>query len=176
MAPVLSPPERDTIFHHCREGDYQDMLLLSTVAALLTLAVTTVQPLLHPAYHAPKKKLGVSVTGLYLKVANPQRPVITELVRCEAERMAAALKSCGLPCQPLVPAYRTLILDASDLAATGHRLKETRQQRGLPLPGYGLVVRHADRRPADVQPAGGGHGGPGCCAWGGARWQAGFHV
>jgi hypothetical protein len=134
MAHVLSPPERDAIFHDCRERDYQDTLLFFTVAALLTLAVTKVQPLRHPTYHAPKKKLGVSVIGLYRKVANPQRPVIAELVRCEAERMAAALKSCGLPCQPLLPAYRTLILDASDLAATDHQLKETRQQWGLPLP------------------------------------------
>lgn len=146
MANILSPRELDAIFHDCRQRQYQDTLLFSAVVGLLALAVTKVQRSLHAAYQAQKKELGVSVAALYLKVAHTEVPVIRELVRRTAQRMAAVIEAFDLPHEPVLSDYRTFIMDGSHLAATEHRLKETRCRKGGPLPGQGLVVLDADRR------------------------------
>src|SRR3954469_4975396 len=41
---------------------------------------------------------------------------------------------------PWLPGYRVRILDGNHLAATQHRLKETRHQAAAPLPGQALVL------------------------------------
>jgi hypothetical protein len=42
--------------------------------------------------------------------------------------------------KPWLPGYRVRILDGNHLAATQHRLKETRRQAAAPLPGQALVL------------------------------------
>lgn len=145
MANILSPRELDAIFHDCRERQYQDTLLFSSVVGLLSLAVTKAQPSLHAAYQSQREELGVQAAALYLKVAGTELPVTRELVRRTAERMAAVIEALAVPREPALPGYRTFLLDGSHLAATEHRLKETRRLKGGPLPGQGLVVLDADR-------------------------------
>jgi IS4 transposase len=145
MANILSPRELDSIFESCRERQYQDTLLFSSVVGLLSLAVTKVQPSLHAAYQAQRKELGVKVASLYLKLSHTELPIIRELVRRTAQRMAAVMEAFDLPRTPVLPGYRTFKLDGSHLAATEHRLKEMRRLKGGPLPGQGLVVLDADR-------------------------------
>jgi len=145
MANILSPAELDAIFEDCRERQYRDTLLFSSVVGLLALAVTKVHRSLHAAYQAQRKELGVKVASLYLKLSHTELPVTRELVRRTAQRMAAVIEAVGLPRAPVLSGYRTFILDGSHLAATEHRLKETRRAKGGPLPGQGLVVLDADR-------------------------------
>jgi len=145
MANILSPRELDAIFHDCRERQYQDTLLFSSVVGLLSLAVTKTQPSLHAAYQSQREELGVQAAALYLKVAGTELPVTRELVRRTAERMAAVIEALAVPREPVLSGYRTFLLDGSHLAATDHRLKETRRLKGGPLPGQGLVVLDADR-------------------------------
>lgn len=145
MANILSPRELDAIFHDCRERQYQDTLLFSSVVGLLSLAVTKAQPSLHAAYQSQREELGVQAAALYLKVAGTELPVTRELVRRTAERMAAVIEALAVPREPALSGYRTFLLDGSHLAATEHRLKETRRLKGGPLPGQGLVVLDADR-------------------------------
>lgn len=158
MANILSPRELDAIFHDCRERQYQDTLLFSSVVGLLSLAVTKTQPSLHAAYQSQREELGVAVGALYLKVAGTELPVTRELVRRTAGRMAAVIEALAVPREPALPGYRTFLLDGSHLAATDHRLKETRRLKGGPLPGQGLVVLDADRGLiADFLPCVDGH-------------------
>jgi hypothetical protein len=145
MANILSARELDAIFHDCRERQYEDTLLLSSVVALLGLVVTKAQPSLHAAYQAQRKELGVSAKALYDKVAGVELPVIRELVRCTAERAVAVVDALQQP-TPVLRGYHSLTLNGSHLAATQHRLAETRRVKGGPLPGQGLVVLDADRR------------------------------
>jgi hypothetical protein len=144
MANILSPRELDAIFEDCRKRQYRDTLFFSSVVGLLSLAVTKVHPSLHAAYQAQRKELGVKVASLYLKIAHTELPMIRELVRRTAQRMAAVMEAFALPRTPVLPGYRTFKLDGSHLAATEHRLKETRRVKGGPLPGQGLVVLDAD--------------------------------
>lgn len=158
MANILSPHELDAIFEDCRERQYRDTLLFSSVVGLLSLAVTKVHPSLHAAYQAQREQLGVKVASLYLKLSHTELPIVRELVRRTAERMTAVIEAFGLPYTPLLPGYRTFLLDGSHLAATQHRLKETRRLRGGPLPGQGLVVLDADHRLiSDFLPCEDGH-------------------
>lgn len=158
MANILSPRELDAIFHDCRERQYQDTLLFSSVVGLLSLAVTKTQPSLHAAYQSQREELGVAVAALYLKVAGTELPVTRELVRRTAGRMSAVIEALAVPREPVLPGYRTFVLDGSHLAATDHRLKETRRLKGGPLPGQGLVVLDADRGLiADFLPCVDGH-------------------
>ena len=133
MANILSPRELDALFHDCRERQYQDTLLFSSVVGLLSLAVTKAQPSLHAAYQSQREEFGVAVAALYLRVAGTELPVTRELVRHTAGRMAAVIEALAVPREPALPGYRTFLLDGSHLAATDHRLKETRRLKGGPL-------------------------------------------
>lgn len=158
MANVLSPRELDAIFHDCRQRQYEDKLLFSSVVGLLSLVVTKAQPSLHAAYQAQRKELGVSVKALYDKLAGVELPVTRELVCRTAERMTAVVDALDPRQTPVLDGYRTFILDGSHLAATERRLAETRRVKGGPLPGQGLVVLDADRRLiVDFVPSEDGH-------------------
>lgn len=158
MANILSPRELDAIFRDCRVRQYQDTLLFSSVVGLLTLAVTKVRRSLHDAYQSAREELNVSLAALYEKTSHTELPVIRELVRRTAQRMAAVSDALEPARAAVLPGYRTLILDGSHLAATQHRLKETRRVQGGPLPGQGLVVLDADRNLlADFLPCADGH-------------------
>jgi hypothetical protein len=158
MANILAPRELDAIFHDCRVRQYEDELLFSTVVGLLSLVVTKARKSVNAAYQMLRRELGVSVKALYDKLAGVERPVTRELVRRTAERTAAVIDALHGDRTPILPGYRTLVLDGSHLAATEHRLKETRRVKGGPLPGQGLVVLDADRRLiVDFLPSEDGH-------------------
>jgi IS4 transposase len=144
MANILSPRELDAIFEDCRQRQYEDTLLFSSVVGLLSLAVTKVHGSLHAAYQAQRAELGVKVASLYLKISHTELPIIREFVRRTAQRMTAVIEAFDLARTPVLPGYRTFKLDGSHLAASEHRLKETRLVNGGPLPGQGLVVLDAD--------------------------------
>jgi IS4 transposase len=58
--------------------------------------------------------------------------------------MCQVIEELGVPEQPLVPGYKTRIVDGNQFAATEHRIKELRTIAGGPLPGKALVVWNAD--------------------------------
>jgi IS4 transposase len=146
MANILSIPELDAIFGDCRQRQYEDKLLFSSVVGLLSLVVTKAQPSVHAAYQAQRKELGVSVKALYDKLAGVELPVTRELVRRTGERMLRVVEALDARRTSVLKGYRTLILDGSHLAASEHRLAQTRRVKGGPLPGQGLVVLDADAR------------------------------
>jgi IS4 transposase len=145
MANVLSSRELDAIFHDCRERQYQGKLLFSSLVRLMSLVVSKSKPSLHAAYQSQQEELGVSAKALYDKARHVELSVTRELVARTAEKMGDVIDQLTPP-QPTLEGYRTYVLDGSHLAATQHRLKETRASRGGPLPGHGLVVLDADRR------------------------------
>jgi hypothetical protein len=145
VANILAPTELDAIFHDRRVRQYQDNLLFSSMVHLLGLVVTKASPSIYAAYKAHRESFTVSVRAVYDKIAGVELPVTRELVARTGRRIAAAVDAIRPP-TPLLPGYRTYILDGSHLAATQHRLKEMRAVRGGPLPGHGLVVLDADRR------------------------------
>jgi IS4 transposase len=58
--------------------------------------------------------------------------------------MRQVIEELNVPPRPLIPGYRTRIVDGNQFAATEHRIKELRTIASGPLPGKALVVYDAD--------------------------------
>jgi IS4 transposase len=62
------------------------------------------------------------------------------MVRHTAARLQPVVALLGGTLPEIIPGYRMRVLDGNHLAATEHRLKETRNDSAAPLPGQSLVV------------------------------------
>jgi hypothetical protein len=152
---ALCPRELDALFERCAERQYTRELLFSTTADLLSQAVCGIRKSVHAAYQAAD--VAVSVTSVYNKLSGVEPGVSAELVRYCAGRLAPVIGALGgLPAW--LPGYRARLLDGNHLAATEHRLQETRAESAGPLPGFCLVVLDAATGLADdVYPCADGH-------------------
>lgn len=135
------PPECiDQLFRDHAVDQYEDNLLFSTVVDVLGLAVTGTRKSVHAAYLAAKEQVGVSAAALYDKLQGIEPQVSQALVRMAAARLHPVVMKMHGQAKPLLPGYRTLILDGSHWAATERRIKETRPLGSVPLPGQALAM------------------------------------
>lgn len=130
----------DGLFRTNAVEQYEDDLLFSTVVDVLGLAVTGSRKSVNAAYLASKEQVQVSVTSLYAKLKGVEPQVSQALVRESAARLGPVVTKMRGQAKPLLPGYRTLILDGSHWAATQRRIKETRSLNSVPLPGQALVL------------------------------------
>ena len=103
------------------------------------------QPSVHAAYQAQAEQLGVSDQAVYDKLRHVELRVSAELVRDAAQQAAPVIGALQAALPPLVPGYRTKILDGNHLAASEHRLAALRHTWAAPLPGQILVVLDQQR-------------------------------
>jgi hypothetical protein len=92
---------------------------------------------------AIKKKLGdlrASHQAVYGKLQRVETRTSRGLVQYSFARVAAAQRRFGPRGRAEVAGDQTRILDGNHLAATDHRLRETRDSTAAPLPGKTLVV------------------------------------
>jgi hypothetical protein len=137
---VFPPSRLDELFREHAVAQYEDELLFSTVVQTLALAVHGVRGSVHTAYLACREEFSVSVRSLYAKLQGVETQVSRALVRESCERLAPVVKALRAELPPLLPGYRVKILDGNHLAATEHRIKETRALHSAPLPGEALVL------------------------------------
>jgi hypothetical protein len=130
----------DELFARTAEMQYTRALLFSSVVDLMGQVVLGVQPSVHAAYQAQAAQLGVSDQAVYDKLNHVELRVSAELVRDAARQAAPVIGALQAELPPLVPGYRTKILDGNHLAASDHRLEALRQTWAAPLPGQILVV------------------------------------
>src|SRR5438874_1844969 len=136
---ALCPQDLDALFARCAESQYTRDLLFSTAVDLLASVVCRVRPSVHAAYQASDRDIAVSVTSVYNKLAGVEPQTSAGLVRFCAARLAPVIAALA-PAPGWLGGYRARLLDGNHLAATQHRLKETRTQAAGPLPGFCLVV------------------------------------
>src|SRR5213076_2636909 len=67
------------------------------------------------------------------------------IVAESAKRLAAVVDAMDAPLKPLIPGWKTRILNGNHLASTQHRLQELRTLGGGALPGQALVIFDAER-------------------------------
>jgi IS4 transposase len=137
---VLNPGRLDELFDCVAERQYTRELLFSTVFDLLSQVVCGMRPSLHAAYQASVAEISVSITSVYNKLNGVEPETAAALVHYSAHEVTQLLTELGGTRAPVVPGYRTKILDGNCLAATDHRLKELRQTAAGALPGKALVV------------------------------------
>jgi hypothetical protein len=153
---ALCPQELDALFERCAEQQYTRELLFSTTADLLSQAVCGIRKSVHAAFQATAD-IAVSITSVYNKLAGVEPGVSAALVRFCGNRLTPLIAALGAAPEWL-PGYRARLLDGNHLAATQHRLSETRPEAAGPLPGFCLVVLDAATGLAeDVFPCEDGH-------------------
>jgi Transposase DDE domain len=137
---ALCPHDLDDLFERQANQQYTRELLFSSVVDLMSLVVTCTYSSVRAAYVDQAVDISVSLTSVYNKLTNMEDAVSAELVRHTAARLQPVLQQLGGQLPEPVPGYRMRVLDGNDLAATEHRLPETRGDSAAPLPGQSLVV------------------------------------
>ena len=159
----------DALFARTAEVQYTRALLFSSVVDLMGQVVLGVQPSVHAAYQAQADQLGVSDQAIYDKLNHIELCVSAELVRDAARQAAPVIGELQAELPPLVPGYRTKILDGNHLAASEHRLEELRRTWAAPLPGQVIAqwTQWITAHPHDIalENARNGRCWARCCPW-----------
>jgi hypothetical protein len=136
------------LFESTAQRQYTRELLFSDVVDVMGSVVCQVFPSVHAAYQKQCERFSVSRRALYGKINHVEPRTIRELVRQTAQRLAAVVRKLQRRSgkKPLLPGFRTRILDGNHLAATEHRIKELREIAAGPLPGQILAVLDPDQR------------------------------
>jgi hypothetical protein len=137
---ALSESALNQVFEDNAEGQYTRELLFSNVFDLMSVVVTGSYGSVCSAYKDLKESIPVSLTSVYNKLQGIEANVSAEMVRYTAGRLLPVQSLAQGMVDPWLPGYRVRILDGNHLAATEHRLKETRQEAAAPLPGQALVL------------------------------------
>ena len=130
----------DALFRQQAQRQYTRELLFSSVVDLMSLVVCNKYPTVRAAYRALRERLPVTLTAVYNKLAGIETTVSAELVRHTAGQLEPLLHSLQVTLPEPVPGYHLRILDGNKLAATHHRLPETRHDSAAPLPGQTLAI------------------------------------
>jgi Transposase DDE domain len=137
---ALSESALNQVFENNAEDQYTRTLLFSTVFDLMSVVVTGSYDSVCSAYKDLKESIPVSLTSVYNKLQGIEPNISAEIVRYTAGRLLPVQRQIHGMHLPWVPGYHVRILDGNHLAATEHRLKETRDQAAAPLPGEALVL------------------------------------
>lgn len=137
---MLSATELDRLFEQYAAAQYHHALLFSALARLVSGVVLGKHASMHAGHKKMQEQLGVSVTAVYEKLQRIELPVTQQLVRQSYRQSVEICQAIGGVARHDVSGYSTRILDGNWLAATEHRLKETRTSTAAPLPGKALVV------------------------------------
>jgi IS4 transposase len=145
---VLPEQFVNQLFENTVQRQYTRELLFSDVVDVMGSVVCQVFPSVYAAYQKQCERFSVSRRALYGKINHVEPRVTRELVVQTAQRLEPVVRKLQKRAgrKPLLPGFRTRILDGNHLAATEHRIAELREIAAGPLPGQTLVVLDPDRR------------------------------
>ena len=137
---VFCPDELDRLFEQNAQRQYTKELLFSTLFDLMSQVVCGIRSSVHAAYQASLEEIAVSITSVYNKLNATETDISAALVRYSAAELAPVIEHLGGALEPLLPGFRTKIIDGNCIEATEHRIKELRYTKAGALPGKSLVV------------------------------------
>ena len=138
---ALDPHELDRLFHDSAQSQRTRELLFSSMVQLMFVVVSKVHPSVRSAYLDALDELMTSLTAVYAKLQGIEPEVCRGFVLHTHDRLEPIVRQLdGGTLPPLLPGYRTRILDGNHLAGTEHRPTPTRTTRAAALPGQALVV------------------------------------
>ncbi len=157
---ALNPEALDALFEDKAESQYTRELAFSSAVDLMGQVVTSAFPSVRAAFLSKSFDVSVSLTSLYNKLQGIEPAVAAELVRHSARHFGPLVEGVGGALPEPVPGYPMHVLDGNCIAATQHRLAETRADAAAPLPGKSLCVfRPALQLVTHVFPCEDGHAG-----------------
>lgn len=128
---TLTPEALDALFDKKADSQYTRELTFSSVVDLMGLVVTSAFPSVRAAFLDKSCDISVSLTSLYNKLQGIETEVSAELVRHTAQQLQPLIQEIGGALPEPVPGYEMHVLDGNNIAATEHRLKETRANSAL---------------------------------------------
>lgn len=137
---ALDPRAIDALLGKHSVRQYERKLMFSSAVDLMGMVVCRVEPSILTAFRSVKDTLPVSLQSVYNKLNGIEPAVTAALVQHVAGRLAPVIETMGGTLPPLVPGYRTRIIDGNHLAPTERRLAVLRQCKAAPLPGHALVI------------------------------------
>jgi hypothetical protein len=154
---VFEPAKLDRWFRKAKDRQYTRELTFSALFQLMSQVAFKVFPSLHAAYQA-EEDIGASVVAVYAKVKHIEPQTSRAIVRETAVELSDAIVQLKGERRPLLPGYRSKILDGNCIAASEHRIKELRNTSAGALPGKSLVVYdHSLGVATDLLPCEDGH-------------------
>ena len=120
---ALRPEPLDELFERLAVKQYTKELLFSTVVDTMSLVVCGFYKSPHAVYVSRRGQFPVALKCVYDKLNGVELPVMRQLVRDNAARLAAVLEAVGGALPELLPGFPVKILDGNCLAGTEHRIK-----------------------------------------------------
>jgi hypothetical protein len=137
---TLTPEALDALFEEQADSQYTRELTFSSVVDLMGQVVTSAFPSVRAAYLDKSFGISVSLTSLYNKLQGIEPQVAAQLVKHTGGQLQPLIQQIGGTLPEPVPGYAMHVLDGNCIAATEHRLAETRANSAAPLPGKTLCV------------------------------------
>ena len=137
---TLTPEKLDALFEEMADRQYTRELTFSSVVDLMGQVVTSSYSSVRAAFLDKSFDISVSLTSLYNKLQGIEAAVAAELVAHTARQFQPLIQEIGGTLPEPIPGYRMQVLDGNCIAATEHRLPETRNESAAPLPGKSLCV------------------------------------
>jgi hypothetical protein len=148
----------DALFEQKADSQYLRELTFSSVVDLMGQVVTSAYGSVRAAYLDKSFGISVSLTSLYNKLQGIEAAVAAELVAHTGRQLQPLIQEIGGALPEPVPGYQMHVLDGNCIAATEHRLGETRDNAAAPLPGKSLCVfRPAYQLVTNIVPCEDGH-------------------
>ena len=143
MERALDPEELDRVFESTATRQYTRELLFSSLVELIAVVVCRMKPSVRRAY-LDSSGIAASLTAVYEKLKGTEPAVCRGLVRAAGRRLAEVVGQLEPGGPASLPGYRVKVFDGNHLAATEHRIPETRDLEEAVLPGQVLVVYDLD--------------------------------
>lgn len=137
---TLTAQALDALFEDEAQTQYTRELTFSSVVDLMGQVVTSAFPSVRAAFLDKSFGISVSLTALYNKLQGIEVAVSAQLVAHTARQLRPLIQEIGGTLPEPVPGYPMHVLDGNAIAATEHRLGETRGNSAAPLPGKSLCV------------------------------------
>src|ERR1700723_2037761 len=137
---TLTPEALNALFEEKADAKYTRELTFSSVVDLMGQVVTSAFPSVRAAFLDKSFDISVSLTSLYNKLQGIEAAVSAELVAHTARQFQPLIQEIGGTLPEPVPGYVMHVLDGNNIAASEHRLEETRDNSAAPLPGKSLCV------------------------------------
>lgn len=155
---VLDEAALQQVFEEHALSQYEGKIPFASLTRMLASVVLCQERSVNSGIRKMQEELGASHQAIYGKLQRVELSTLRGLVQYSWKQVLAAQTVFGLRPRRELAGWETLILDGNHLAATEHRLKETRNSTAAPLPGKVLVV-YSPRRDAitDCFPLADGH-------------------
>jgi hypothetical protein len=137
---VLDDQALHRVFEDNAQSQWEATIPFSALTKMMASVVLGQEPSVNAAIKKMADELGATHQAVYGKLQRVETSVARGLVVYSFQRTLAFQQTLGGVRRQDIPGYETRILDGNHLAATEHRLLETRDSTAAPLPGKTLVV------------------------------------